>query len=327
MDITQSETLFDHFIKSPDGNNRHVIIVTDCEPDDMIAIAYLVPELYKRKIQFQIVVSCWSDIVTKAKFMHQFLAQSFNDIGVEIFMGMPTCKTYNITPIVQSSEMTFRKWPEANWSKCFLIQLAPIQELMVMHQNKSVNFKEITMAIYGSFNIRSILANKSSIIIDVIDCLKQFQQVLFYETYFATDPIQFSTGEIDIISSIASVYPLIGQLIDLWNDCIKTELQYSTNKRALAIIDSISKCSKQFVNADTGLIATMLLPLNEIRKHLFAVNAISFDKITFYTLPGTIKPLSFEMNEQMIMVHYDGNADMKSELFKKHCEFYSQYNN
>ena len=198
---TTSETLLAH--------HSHVVIVTDCEPDDMIALAWLGKFLSDKQVPHQIVVSGWTDVYTKAIYMAQFAGNS------EVFMGIPSGKSYDIIELITSpTSIEFNPWTEASWTKSLIIQLAPINELLKMYRT-GFEFGTVSVAIYGSFNIRSLLAKKSTTKDEVIGCLKACRQIFFYETYFATDPTQFSLPEIETINTITTIFPHVAKMIAL----------------------------------------------------------------------------------------------------------------
>ena len=221
-------------------------------------------------------------------------------------------------------------WDQVNFSTAtLLIQLAPINELLSIYENKPTMFNNMKMVIYGSFNIRTLLQKNKTSIENVINMMNSFKQVLYYETFYATEP---NTIESDIGGDISKKYKLVGDLINYWNSTMldncekrimKTDIDESEFNRTKKIIDSIKSCSTQFVNADTGLIMCMLLPLDDIKHHIFTGN-LNFVEKTYYSL---IKNLNESNNyqEQFLVIHNGGDNEKKISLYKKHCDYLRQF--
>jgi hypothetical protein len=136
-----------------------VLIVTDLEPDDMIAIRMLLPELFKRNIVPDIVISCWDDVHKKASFVRQCLKELTN-LPIDLYCGMPTEKKYDISSMLNSliEEDNFESWEVLDWSQySLIIQLAHVNELMSTYLQNTDIFNTTKLAIYASFNIRSVL--------------------------------------------------------------------------------------------------------------------------------------------------------------------------
>ena len=94
-----------------------------------------------------------------------------------------------------------------------------------------------------------------------------------------------------------------------------------SDHRGRKIIESIDACGNQFVNADTGLIASLMLPLDVMMEHLCTAE-IGFNDTTHYTELGSVRAVD-DLCHQFVVV-YNGSDDMKRKLFAKHRDFYTR---
>lgn len=301
-----SYTLLDHMLQ---GENTKVLIVTDWEPDDMMAIHMLFPELIKRNIIPDIVISCWKDVKTKALFAYQYL-KSITTAPINIYLGLPTKKKYNIESMddfsITDFMIEFESWNILNWNQYSLIvQLAPINELMTLF-NEGRIFKNTKLAIYASFNVRSVMKTYNHE--NILKMLNGFKQVIYYESFLATSPT--IVEDMNVLDNILK-HESIAKYIRVWNDLIYKEMVDSDFDTCKRIIKSIQDCPAQFVHADTGLILTLIMPLNEIKESLMT-GTLTFNSQTNYSVFTELKSA---YNEKMIVVH---NKLIQKELFNKH---------
>ncbi len=282
---------------------KKVLIVTDFEPDDMIAIYMLLPELRKRNIIPDIVVSCWTDVNIKA----QFVRQCFKD--AKIFLGLPTSKVYDISSMVQKpSDEVFENWDVLDWtSYSLIIQLSPINELMTLFY-QGINFNNTKLAIYASFNIRSVLKKYNTS--QVLTMLNSFQQVIYYESFLATSPTMVE--DMNVLEPILK-HTTIANYIKLWNDLIFAEMKDKDSDVCKRIVASITNCPHQFVHADTGLICTLIM--NNISNSLMT-GTLSYAPHTNYSMFDDLTPSN--LTEKMIVVH---NPSIQKELFDLHMDY------
>ena len=299
-----SYTLLDHLLQ---GENTKVLIVTDWEPDDMMAIHMLFPELIKRNIIPDIVISCWKDVGTKALFAYQYL-KSITTAPINIYLGLPTKKKYNIESMVNTdSAIEFESWNILNWNQySLIIQLAPINELMTLF-NEGMIFENTKLAMYASFNIRSVMKTYNHE--NILKMLNGFKQVIYYESFLATSPTMVENS--DVLDNILK-HEAIAKYIRVWNDLIYKEMEYSSSDTCKRIIKSIQDCPDQFVHADTGLILTLIMPLNVIKESLMT-GTLTFNSQTNYSTFTDLKESNCD--EQMIVVH---NKLIQKELFHMH---------
>ena len=161
MDSAQEKTFLDRLLNRSNGETnatingsqslRRCLIVTDWEPDDMIAIHMLLPELLKRNIIPDVVVSSWADVRSKTIFVHQYLSNMTNDISIKIYLGLPTKKIYDISSMLSGTDVnkavTFDEWNALNWAAySLIIQLSPINELMELYLG-GTSFENVNLAI------------------------------------------------------------------------------------------------------------------------------------------------------------------------------------
>lgn len=92
-----------------------------------------------------------------------------------------SCDDAQTSNIILFDEV-FENWNTLNWSQySLIIQLAPINELMNIYMKDITSFNEVKLAIYASFNIRSVLNKYDSS--QVFEMLNSFKQVLYYESF------------------------------------------------------------------------------------------------------------------------------------------------
>lgn len=84
------------------------------------------------------------------------------------------------------------------------------------------------------------------------------------------------------------------------------------------IAQSIRDCPRQFVHADTGLILTLIMPLEEIRDSLMD-EVLSFAPHTNYSIFRDLAPSSLDGTRGKITVVH--NAEIKEELYRKHTNY------
>lgn len=262
------------------------IIITDLEPDDFIAITILLNSEKYTNIKF--VVSACIDLLIsytisiirrditlksyigknipdKAKYLRYFLVNHFHKYtNVEIYLGESNKSIYEL-PFRVVSDETFKSYKELDFDNKFIICLAPIRELL------NVRVKNSSLALYGSYNIRSVILD--GIKIDDV------YSVLLYESLLATGNKSSIGGTANggtseernveqLLDIIWTKYLFIGNHITWWNNeifyeckeiCKKNDSKSDIYQRRMKIINNIEVNKRQFVNADTGLIASLLM--------------------------------------------------------------------
>jgi len=269
-------------------NSKKIVIITDLEPDDFLAIVLLfLSGMITGEMHF--VVSAWQNVEHKCRCFRKFLQDSFPKYNnCSIYSGEPNKHNY-ILPLDFHSQEEFSSYREFDPSDSLIINLAPIRELMFYHKHDPNIFKNCELAIYGSFNIRSVLSEKKESPESVVSMFTSFSRVLLYESYWATGT-NSSLADANILNIIRTKYPYLLDIIIWWNDSMKDEcLQNCQNlspdsasyQRNKMILDKIEAEPLQFVNADTGLAAILINP--ELQKYSVQ-GSITFDPTTFYTL-------------------------------------------
>jgi len=321
-------TLLDQLLS---GTEKRVLIVTDWEPDDMIAIQMLLPELRKMHIIPDVVVSCWKDVGIKAQFAYRYL-QGISDVPISVYMGLPTNKEYDISSMVSTpndAEPNRSAYPKAFWdwsaldwtSYSLIIQLAPINELLELF-SAGTTFGTTTLALYASFNVRSVM--KTHPPETVSQLLHTFRRVIYYESFLATAPtiVEHAAGDaaIVVLERIAT-HPEITRYIRLWNTLISAEMKDSTSDVSKRIVKSIQNCPGQFVHADTGLIITLIMPLDQVASSL-ASGVLSYAPETNYSVFTNLERCAggekwLTDQRRIIIIH---NTETQRELFAKHME-------
>lgn len=287
---------------------KSVVIFTDLEPDDLAALTLLLPHV---KLDLKIVVSCWKDVRIKCCYLSKYLNDKPGS-KPQIFMGIPTDKKYDISSLViDDGTQTFPPWTDLSWdSEMFILQLAPVFELMKLYQSDHQIFKNKTMAIYASFNVRSTIGKKGYTSSSVRDMICSFKQTLYYETFYATDPVEVNDAE--ILDKMLAKDPLLGDSIKWWNAEIYEEMKHNKCERSVKIIKSIDACPMQFVHADTGLITTLLLPIESIRDNIFSGN-LSYSEPEHYSVFTNLTKSSTD--ESFLVI--TGSQEDKRSLFDK----------
>ncbi len=249
-----------------------VIVITDLEPDDLIAITMLLKskELNLKTFNQEIIfiISAWSNVEQKARFFRKFLLDCFSAYAnSQIYLGESSDKKFEF-PFEVAANENFPSYQILDPSNSLIINLAPIRELMFYHQNIPNVFKNCYLAIYGSFNIRSVIVEKKLEHTHICNIFYSFSGVLCYESFYAVGSNNNMTDP-EILGIIKSNYPYLEKIIKWWNQEIMDDCQNTCNdcdsssekyKRNIKVVDAIKKEPYQFVNADTGLIAVLLEP-------------------------------------------------------------------
>lgn len=283
-----------------------VVIFTDCEPDDIIALTSILPKLNGKCIS--IIVSCWADPIVKARFLKEYL--SVFNVPVAIFTGVFTDKQYNMSSLVGNHDEYIPSWvnqESIGWDQdIFILQLAPLYELMELYQHDNIIFNNKNMALYASFNVRHVMGEYSPKL--VTEMIQSFRKVIYYETYYATDPTIMT--DMTLINQMIDKYPAINPVIKWWNAVIRDEIKDKTDETSRKILDSIDNYPLQFVHADTGLVATLLLSISDVKEHMYT-GTLHFSERTYYSIFDNIQLSDDE--SKIILITGD-----KKALYDKH---------
>lgn len=230
------------------ADGRPAIIITDLEPDDLIALYALFTHWISTE-PVTIIISAWTTQQGRADFLNAFLNRYFERLNFQLYLGLCTDKEYAY-PTVPTTN-TYPSWETAHMHpRAFYLQLAPVQELYQLY-NRGHHFGTSTLAIYGSYNIRSVLNKDDQLAISHEAMFSQFEQMCFYES----TPAAIPTNIHDL-----TFVPEIDRVITWWNGVIYEYCSvHREQPRSRAIAESIEADPKQFVCADAGLIATLLM--------------------------------------------------------------------
>ncbi|CAH6419328.1 Hypothetical protein HVR_LOCUS532 [uncultured virus] len=294
---------FEHKIKFQDSfNNRHVIVITDLEPDDIIAITLLLKRGNILPENLSFIVSAWKDVNTKARYLRKLLTENFlNYANTKIYLGEAS-NAKHVLPFALGPEEIFPRYRDLNWYNSFIINLAPVRELIALFREDFCFFRECSLAIYGSFNIRSVIWSDKIKLKELYQLFDSFDEVIYYETFLATGE-KNSISDKGLLDIIWTRYPFISELIEWWNKSICKECEKNCAEndptsdkylRSKKILDNITEETRQFVNADTGLISILLM--DNVDRFIHNGN-IRFDPENYYT---SLKPSGIITNIKLI---------------------------
>ena len=269
--------------------SKKIVIITDLEPDDFVALILLFLSGMITDQQVYFIISAWQDVQHKARCFKKFLQDTFPEYSnCSIYLGEPNKNNYFL-PLDTSSDEHFLLYREFDPSDSLIINLAPVRELISYYKCNSKIFANCELAVYGSFNIRSVLSEKEETPSLVVNIFNSFSSVLLYETYWATGK-DSSLVDADVLNIIRTKHPYLLSLIIWWNeimiqDCLQScqnlPLDSNEYQRKKTRLDRIEAEPHQFVNADTGLMAVLIAP--ELQQYSVS-GTITFDPATFYTV-------------------------------------------
>ena len=208
-------------------------IVTDGEPDDLIALLLLQQAGWLAKAQ--IIANGWRDPQTKAAFIQKTLRLAAD----QIYVGLPSALDFSYG---NASAHAFPPWQPELFCDALVICLAPPRELL---RTDAALLRSSALALYGGFNLRCLL-DEGVAAAQLLALLDAFDRVLYYEAQFAVgdsavhDPTLLDALPAGVLRAIAA-----------WNQ--------HAQRYGGKIAASIAACPRQFVNADTGLVATLLM--------------------------------------------------------------------
>jgi hypothetical protein len=297
-------TLFNEYVRFAPA----IIITTDLEPDDLVALHILKDYLPDVPLLFLV-----GEGNAYIKYMRmKVYAELLGLTNYKIIQGESSDKDFKydgydvfnkeIIPYLRA-----QKNPEQNnyellefikLYKPVIISLKPPRELYALYLKDGKLFNEIDIIGYMSFNIRCMLVSGD---FDVIKFFESFKTVIYYESFLAT-------GEENSINLGASVdetssgFPFdklpsyIIKLMQLWNKDISTYCQNYIKdfldkddeqskekiRRNTKTINNIKETNGvQFVNADCGLIASLLM--DDVSQHCY-YGFLKYDKNN-YSVP------------------------------------------
>jgi hypothetical protein len=114
---------------------------------------------------------------------------------------------------------------------------------------------------YGSFNVRSLLQGQDDLAIEFESMFGRFARFLYYENFPAASPEYVQDPSLtEQIGKIA----MVEDYLRWWNTRIYQECQGDGDEWSQKIMASIDACPLQFVNADTGLVMSLLMSIESI---------------------------------------------------------------
>lgn len=264
------------------GDVKSLLIMTDLETDDIIAI-WLLSKFYKRtKIMFLVGEGC--AYIKKLRMESYIKTLGFENAEVVRGYDSDRLFTYDGRDIMSEEDIERLNWIVESKEDVnekvykfirdespFIISLKPPRELMDMYANGHPRYRRIfnrcVLAGYMSFNLRCLMNEHKK---RLVGFLKSFKKCYFYETHYAVGSNNIIT-EKDF--SFDKFPKIVLGVMKWWNlfqaeDCIETlkDLDGKTDDSSIKRIHRNQKTldqiegnnHKQFVNADCGLIIALL---------------------------------------------------------------------
>jgi hypothetical protein len=285
------------------------LIITDLEPDDLIAIHLLIwtRVLVDRKVLF--VVDQNSNPGKMVQLLRCFLEGTYLH-DAEILEGMSTKdsfpRDYYGYDLDKYRDMVIKNWKQGLLNflveSTFILMLKPPVELIELMKENLIEKNKHTMAIYGSFNIRSLFG-KGYMEQQFYQLFGLFKDVYYYETYMAV-----GDSSIMNLDNMGNDFfdrlfenKLIAWATESWNRDILEDCCESLQKKLSAedytnlrnsgydtgvlpedlrdackldskIAGSIVKYgARQFVNADCGMVLALMFNLDS-----FVIGSLRF---------------------------------------------------
>jgi len=282
---------------------RSFLISTDLETDDMVALYILSKEIPSENITFLVGEGNsgmkklrMNKYVKKLGFKNATVIRGFSsekmfpydgyDLFSESFINQLNCNKENVSYITKELYSFLKK------KSPIIISLKPPRELLkltTLYTDDIISvFSKCVFFGYMSFNMRCLMKEYNHD--HIITFLEAFKECYYYETFHAIGSVNTITDkDIDMKKLPKIVYNVMKD----WNrhmveNCNKTcerykdrkdkrgKAKYHRNKKALEDIQK-SK-GEQFVNADCGLIMSLLHDNPPYTKH-----RVEFDEKTGYS--------------------------------------------
>lgn len=318
------------------AKHETIVIATDLEPDDLVALVMLRKMTEKHKdLRLIFLVGEGNSVIKEARMLEYVKLLKFCDDRpkdqIQVIRGMSSDIDFSLDgQDVLTNEIieVFRKRDNVftldemmdlalkiTNEQVLYISLKPPRELYSIWKIFSYVFGKITMIGYMSFNLRALLTAKENKDDDpqmIESFLKSFSKVLYYETFIASNESSIDIGMKTTPQSIYAIFsPLSRFIINLmidWNN--STLIRYESKKengetlseKQMRIKKSIQDNEGiQFVNADPGLIAFLLF---DNKEEFLVPSQVSFDKDTHFSLFSSdhasnihiVKPLEDKKN-------------------------------
>jgi len=329
---------------------KNILITTDLEPDDVIALKDLSSVIKdSHVITFLVGEGCAR---IKAERMEVYMNTFFNHVkNKKVLQGYSSKKDFPLDGedlFTKEQLKTFREENEKlpntnvllelmNLDIDLVFNLKPPREFFALFTNPSETFHStvlkkfanIHFITYASFNLRCLMDRNNPKVKDrILEFLESFPSVIYYESYLATGEM----SELNRYEFPFEKLPVFTKkLIKDWNDhmledCRLTILNENKKEkekqdkakinRNQKPIDSIVRNEGwQIVNADCGLIASLFLNLT--KNVDFYKGSIQFDK------DGYSVPTKNENGKFFIVNPPDDQS--KLDLKKRQLKFYQDF--
>lgn len=319
MTATTRQTLLSRFI--PSDRKTTIAFITDGEPDDWMALLALLKHIRGESHHLTIIMSAWQKQRPKAARLYSFLKEKFPDMlehQIEIKLGEPSNTKYEMVLTPEEENMVFEFYDFNDLKVDVIFQLTHPTEIWKVFIDDLVNFSTTSLFTYGSFNYRGPVNDGIMTPDDVLQLFNAFKYTLYYEAFTNTNP---TTMEYDDLSELMQQnYPQIADLIRWWNSNIYTQCQETLSTstdvreldRCLKIVASINRYPLQFLDADGGLMATLLS----------SESHYCVDKLVYpHPKEGYPHFVDYTNNKSGIMVHHPEVIDLKANHVSHH-QFY-----
>ena len=276
-------------------SNTVFLISTDLETDDVAAIYLLSLCIPDNKIYFLVGEG---DRDIKYERMKMYI-KMIGFSNAHVLYGLPSNKKFTFDGYDVFTPQTNIKLPKCNLSmeelyceifralhqKPVIISLKPPRELITIYMRYPDFFKDLTIYGYMSFNLRCLM--KDYIKANIIEFFESFKETYWYETYHAIGSDNIITGKDIDMNAMPQV---ISGIMKYWNKhqveyskgvCSKLEgkedarskSRYHRNQKAIGQV--VDNDYLQFVNADTGLIFSMI---DDSGASKYIKRTVSFDE-------------------------------------------------
>lgn len=292
------------------NSNLSTVICTDAGPDDVAAIALLLPVL--SDVDILLVVGEHSNVQEKAMVLEWALCEIMGVdtlTGVTIRCGRKCSDATNLYPVPlhfhQMSEVPALLSPEELGSfigdlECNIFSLKPPRDLWQAYERESSIFGNCHLYSYGSFNLRTMLNKRELSSEQMIQMLSSFQDTVIYESF----PVLGQKNAVTKDDGIQNYCSGLQQVVDAWNEHMYSFCEAKLDAdRIKAIVeaqslDIIPTTDPRYRNykvwwriyenshynlllSDLGLILFLLHPVEHVQ---VVPVTITFAPDTFYTV-------------------------------------------
>jgi hypothetical protein len=269
-----------------------MIIMTDLEPDDVLAIKFLSREIPLDTLLYVIVGE--SEQVAQKVQLGKAIFSKYGFTNFTCVAGTSSKKTYP-QRCLSSFDVETTCFTEPKWTGTLeeimlffqdknpiILAIKPMWELFDIPKDILANFD---LYVYGSFNFRCLFKKVSSkVVADFIN--HSFRQVFLYESFFVSGAENTMSGTDPLFQKYVENDPFLIEMMNGWNehivkDCLDTTIEISLelNKefakyhpdwtwirsqmdrmmnRNLKVVQSMADGDgKQMVLADQGLVLKM----------------------------------------------------------------------